>query len=198
MTNLGFGAVAREDADGVTEGEDFFTDSVEEGGGMATWKIGATDASSEEDIAAEEDLGIFFEEAETAVAVAWDFEDLEVEAVDDEGGGGEDLEAWGDGFDIPIEAEIAEEIGLSDHGFGVGMVPDLAMVLALDASSVPDVVDVAVGEEEGFYGVAVIGEPRGGVLWGVDEDAVFGKKEAICVKDSAGEGVDLHSKRAMI
>ena len=188
--------MAGEDADGVAEGEDFFTDSVEEGGGMAAWKIGAADASREEDIAAEEDLGFFFEEAETAVAVAWDFEDVEVEAVDDHGGGGEDLEAWGDGFDIPIEAEIAEEIRLGDHGLGIGMIPDLAMVLALDVGGVPDVVDVAVGEEEVFYGVAVIGEPRGGVLWGIDEDAVFGKKEAICVKDSAGEDIDLHKKRA--
>ena len=42
MTNEGFGPVAGEDADGVTEGEDFFADSVEEGGGMATWKIGAS------------------------------------------------------------------------------------------------------------------------------------------------------------
>ena len=190
--------MAGEDADGVAEGEDFFTDSVEEGGGMAAWKIGATDASREEDIAAEEDLGFIFEEAETAVAVAWDFEDLEVEAVDDQGGGGEDLEAWGDGFDIPIEAEIAEEIRLGDHGLGIGMIPDLAMVLALDVGGVPDVVDVAVGEEEVFDGVAVIGEPRGGALWGIDEDAVFGKKEAICVKDSAGEGIDLHKKRVVI
>ena len=37
---------------------------------------------------------------------------------------------------------------LGDHRLAVGVVADAASVLALDAGGVPDVVDVAVGEEE--------------------------------------------------
>ena len=72
------------------------------------------------------------------------------------------------------------------------MVAHAAAVLALDAGGVPDVVDVAVRKEQRFHRVATRGEPSGGVLRGVDEDAVVAEKEAVRVKDAAGESVEIH------
>ena len=53
-------------------------------------------------------------------------------------------------------------------------------------------IDVAVGEEQRGHGKAVLGQPVSRALGGVDQDAGVGEVEAIGVKDSAGEGVDLH------
>jgi hypothetical protein len=57
------------------------------------------------------------------------------------------------------------------------------------------VVDVAVGEEERGDAVALLGEPVGGALRGVDEEAGIAEVKAVRVKDSAREGVELHEEK---
>jgi len=72
------------------------------------------------------------------------------------------------------------------------MVAHPAAVLLLDARGVPNMIDVAVGEQEGGNLVATFLEPLGGLLRCIDENAAVAQVKAVRIKDSAGKGVELH------
>ena len=161
---------------------------------VAAGEISATDAAGKKDVAAVEEVGRFLQEANVAGAVSGDMEDLEINAFDDLGGGFVGEKVGLDWVDFPIETELFKEIGLCDEGGGVRMITDFAFMLALDAGGVPDMVDMAMGEEEGVDGISLIAEPFGGVLRCIHQDAGPRKKEAIRVEDAAGEGVEIHAR----
>jgi hypothetical protein len=103
-----------------------------------------------------------------------------------------DNEVRPDGLDLEGEAEPFEEIGVGEHLHGILMATELAPVLALDAGGVEDVVDMAVGEEQCFHFQPLLLQPVGGGLRGVDEDAVFLDKKAVCVENTACVGFNAH------
>ena len=125
--------------------------------------------------------------------MAGDFEDLKIDATEVA------IRCFGDRkvrdkrFDIEGEAETAKELGIGDHGDGIRMAADGASVVALDAGGVPNVIDVAVGEEEKANFVAFVREPIGTFLRGVDENAVVGQEKAVGFEHPAGEASDHHS-----
>ncbi len=117
---------------------------------------------------------------------------MEIEVLKGDGRGGFEGESGLDGVDVPGEAEPAEELGVCDHGEGIWVVGDAAAVLALDFGGVPDVVDVAVGEQKEVDLVVLALQPCRSLLGCIDQDSVGGKEKAVGVEDAAGEGVDLH------
>ena len=135
---------------------------------VAARKISAADASSEEDVAAVEEVGRFLQEADMARAVAGDMEDLEIDTFDDLRWGFLGEKVGLDRLNFPIESEFLEEIGFGHKGRGVRVITDFASMLALNAGSIPNMVDVAVGKEKGFDGIPLIAEPFCDVLGGID------------------------------
>ncbi len=142
------GAVSGENRGFVWKCEQLGSDSGEEEVAVPSGQVPAADAAREEDIASENEVVFWEMKAEAAGAVARDFQDVEIEVLEGDGRGGFEGEPGLDGIDVPGEAEPAEELGVGDHGEGVWVVGDAAAVLALDFGGVPDVVDVAVGEQE--------------------------------------------------
>ena len=184
--------MAGEDFDVVAEGEEFGFDAGEKEVAVATREVPAAYAAGEEDVATEYEVVGAREETEAAGAVAGDLEDLEIVATEGAGGGFGDHEIGGECLDLKGETETAEELGIGDHGDGLGVAADGAGVLAVDAGGIPDVINVAVGEEEEADLVSAFREPIGGLLGGVDEDACLRQEEAIRLEHSAGEAVDGH------
>ncbi len=100
------------------------------------------------------------------------------------------------GLDLPGEAELLEEVLLGHRGHRVRVADDAAAVLAHDPGAVPGVIDVAVGQQEGFHPVAGVGEPLGRLLRGVDENSRVRQKKAVRVKDTAGKSIDRERHRS--
>jgi hypothetical protein len=74
----------------------------------------------------------------------------------------------------------------------IGVITDLAGVLALDLRGGPDVVDVAMSEEQEFDAVSSRLQPLRGILGSIEEDIGARAEKAVRVKDAASEGIDLH------
>src|SRR4051794_1419763 len=92
---------------------------------------------------------------------------------------------------IPVEPELPEEPRLGEHFLAVAVVAYQAAVFALDSGGIPHVVDVAVREQQRADFVTALREPSGGVLRRIDEDSRRRKEEAICVKNTTGEEVNV-------
>jgi hypothetical protein len=187
--NFGGRTVTRKDGDVVIEGPELFTDPAEEKVMIAARQVSAADAASEEDVSTIEKVGRLLQEADVTGAVSWDVENLEVDSLDHSGRGFLGKEVRLNGLDFPIKAELFEEVGLGDESGRVGVITDFASVIALDAGGIPNVVDVAVGQEESFHVVTLGLKPFGGVLRRIDQNAGFEQKEAVRVKDAARENV---------
>jgi hypothetical protein len=160
--------MSRQNGGFVWKCEQFGPDSGEEEVAVAPWEVPAADAAGEEDVASENEVVFWEMKAEAARAVAWDFKDVKIEVLEGDGRGGIEGESGLDGVDFPGEAKPAEELGVGDHGEGVWVVGDAAAVSALDFSGVPDVVDVAVGEQEQVDLVVLALQPCRSFLGGID------------------------------
>ena len=96
----------------------------------------------------------------------------------------------GEGAVRPGHAELFEEVPVLCHGQCFVVEEDLALVFLLDFGGIPEVVDVAVGEEECFEVNPFFSQPRRGSLGCIDQDS-FREEERVGFKISAG--VEVHS-----
>src|SRR5207245_6619026 len=109
----------------------------------------------------------------------WDQENLKRQPPQVAGGGLLDLKIGRDGINIPSIAQLAEEIGLGEHREVVGMIADLAAVLAFDQCRIPDVINMSMGEQENLHPVSLGFQPLRATLRSVDENAVGGEVKAV-------------------
>ena len=136
------------DDGGIGEWKDLFSNSREEKLLAPSWEIPATDPIGEKDISSVELFGFRKIEAETSGAVAWDVEELRVEPGGGWGGGVVDELRCGDGADFLGKAKGEHGVGLKAEEGGIGVVVDGALSPIGDIGGVPDMVPVAVSQEE--------------------------------------------------
>ena len=136
------------DDGGIGEWKDLFSNSREEKLLAPSWEIPATDPIGEKDISSVELFGFRKIEAETSGAVAWDVEELRVEPGGGWGGGVVDELRCGNGADFLGKAEGEHGVGLKAEEGGIGVVVDGALSPIGDVGGVPDMVPVAVSQEE--------------------------------------------------
>jgi len=140
--------VAGIDDGGIGEWKNFFSNSGKEKLLASSWEIPATDPIGEKDISSVELFGFRKIEAETSGAVAWDVEELGLEPGGGWGGGVLDELRRGDGADFLGKAEGEHGVGLKAEEGGIGVVVDGALSPIGDVGGVPDMVPVAVSQEE--------------------------------------------------
>ena len=136
------------DDGGIGEWKNFFSNSGKEKLLASSWEIPATDPIGEKDISSVELFGFRKIEAETSGAVAWDVEELGLEPGGGWGGGVLDELRRGDGADFLGKAEGEHGVGLKAEEGGIGVVVDGALSPIGDVGGVPDMVPVAVSQEE--------------------------------------------------
>ena len=136
------------DDGGIGEWKDLFSNSREEKLLAPSWEIPATDPIGEKDISSVELFGFRKIEAETSGAVAWDVEELRVEPGGGWGGGVVDELRCGNGADFLGKAEGEHGVGLKAEEGGIGVVVDGALSPIGDVGGVPDMIPVAVSQEQ--------------------------------------------------
>jgi hypothetical protein len=140
--------VAGIDDGGIGEWKDLFSNSREEKLLAPSWEIPATDPIGEKDISSVELFGFRKIEAETSWAVARNVEELGVGPGGGWGGGVVDELRRGDGADFLGKAKGEHGVGLKAEEGGIGVVVDGALSPIGDIGGVPDMVPVAVSQEE--------------------------------------------------
>ena len=136
------------DDGGIGEWKDLFSNSREEKLLAPSGEIPATDTIGEKDISSVELFGFRKIEAETSGAVAWDVEELGVEPGGGWGGGVVGELSCGDWADFLGESKGEHRVGLKTEEGGVGVVVDGALSPIGDIGGVPDMIPVAVSQEE--------------------------------------------------
>ena len=136
------------DDGGIGEWKDLFSNSRKEKLLAPSWEIPATDPIGEKDISSVELFGFRKIEAETSGAVAWDVEELRVEPGGGWGGGVVDELRCGNGADFLGKAEGEHGVGLKAEEGGIGVVVDGALSPIGDVGGVPDMIPVAVSQEQ--------------------------------------------------
>ena len=136
------------DDGGIGEWKDFFSNSRKEKLLAPSWEIPATDPIGEKDISSVELFGFRKIEAETSWAVARNVEELGVGPGGGWGGGVVDELRRGDGADFFGKAKGEHGVGLKAEEGGIGVVVDGALSPIGDIGGVPDMVPVAVSQEE--------------------------------------------------
>ena len=174
----------------VGQGVELLVDSADQEVSIAAGKIPPTDAACEEDIAAEDLFGVVSDEAEGTGAVSGNVSAVEGDPVDGAGSVSWDDFTAGEGAVRPGHAELFEEVSVLCHGQRFVVEEDLALVFLLDFGGIPEVVDVAVGEEECFEVNPLFSQPRRGSFGCIDQDS-FREEERVGFKISAG--VEVHS-----
>jgi hypothetical protein len=140
--------VAGVDDGGIGEWKDFFSNSRKEKLLASSGEIPATDPIGEKDISSVELFGFRKIEAETSWAVARNVEELGVGPGGGWGGGVVDELRCGDGADFLGKAKGEHRVGLKAEEGGIGVVVDGALSPIGDIGGVPDMVPVAVSQEE--------------------------------------------------
>jgi hypothetical protein len=133
---------------GIGEWKDLFSNSREEKLLAPSGEIPATDPIGEKDISSVELFGFRKIEAETSWAVARNVEELGVGPGGGWGGGVVDELRCGDGADFLGKAKGEHGVGLKAEEGGIGVVVDGALSPIGDIGGVPDMVPVAVSQEE--------------------------------------------------
>ncbi len=136
------------DDGGIGEWKDFFSNSRKEKFLASSGKFPATDPIGEKDISSVELFGFRKIEAETSRAVAGNVEELGVGPGGWWGGGVVDELRRGDGADFLGKAKGEHGVGLEAEEGGIGVVVDGALSPIGDVGGVPDMVPVAVSQEE--------------------------------------------------
>ena len=136
------------DDGGIGEWKDLFSNSREEKLLAPSGEIPATDPIGEKDISSVELFGFRKIEAETSWAVARNVEELGVGPGGGWGGGVVDELRCGDGADFLGKAKGEHGVGLKAEEGGIGVVVDGALSPIGDIGGVPDMVPVAVSQEE--------------------------------------------------
>ena len=154
------------------ERENFFLNACDEEVSTSSGQVPATDAIGEEDVSAEKLVSLWEVEAEATWAVSWNVEKFGLGP----SGRGRSffLEELGgvDGLDFLGEAESEHGVGFETEKGGVGMIIDGASSPLCDGGGVPDMVPVAVGEEEGVRFKVFCFEEIEKTLGGIDGEKV--------------------------
>ncbi len=186
------GTVPRKDLHIVPQREELCANPGKEQVLVASGQVPASHTAGKQHVPAKDQPLGTGKKAEASRAMPGHFEHLEFHASELAGGRFGDHQLRHERLDIEREPEPAEEIRLGDHRDRVRMAADLAAVLAADAGGVPDVIDMAVGEQEEADVVSLPGQPAGGVLRGVDQDAALREVKAVRVEHPAGKAVYDH------
>ena len=136
------------DDGGIGEWKDSFSNSRKEKLLASSGEIPTTDPIGEKDISSVELSGFRKIEAETSWAVARNVEELGVGPGGGWGGGVVDELRRGDGADFLGKAKGEHGVGLKAEEGGIGVVVDGALSPIGDIGGVPDMVPVAVSQEE--------------------------------------------------
>ena len=131
------------------ERENFFLNACNEEVSTSSGQVPATDAIGEEDVSAEKLVSFWEVEANATWAVTWNVEKF---GLGPSGRGGSFfIEELGglDRLDFLGQAKSEHGIGFETEKGGVGMIIDGASSPLRDGGGVPDLVPVAVGQEEG-------------------------------------------------
>lgn len=131
------------------EGENFFTNAGKELIPVAPRKIPAADPIRKENIAAEKLVGGGKIKTEAAGAVPGDVEEFGLGPFSRHGAGFVQHPGGLDGTETLGEAEGEHGVGLEAEEGGIGVVVDGATGPVSEVRSIPDVVPVSVGEQEG-------------------------------------------------
>jgi len=130
------------------EWEDLFPDSIKENFATASGEVPATDAVGKKNIAAKKLAVLGKVETKAAGAVAWNMQKLGFGPIGGERGGFVEKLGGRNGAKFFREAEGEHGVRLEAEKGGVGMIVDGALCPLGEVSGVPDVVPVAVSEEE--------------------------------------------------
>ncbi len=154
------------------ERENFFLNACDEEVSTSSGQVPATNAIGKEDVSAEKLVSFWEIEAKATWAVSWNVEKFGLGP----SGRGRSffLEELGgvDGLDFFGEAESEHGVGFETEKGGVGMIIDGASSPLCDGGGVPDMVPVAVGEEEGVRFKVFCFEEIEKTLGGIDGEKV--------------------------
>ena len=126
--------------------------------------------------------------------MAWDVEDLKIDALQENGERFLDEKIGFDGFDFPAEPQALEKKWIDEHLLAVAMIPDLAAVFALDPRGIDDMIDVAMSQEQKLHLMPVFLEPLGRVLRRIHQNTRGSIEKAVRIENTAGESIQLHGK----
>jgi len=163
------------------ERENFFLNACNEEVSTSSGQVPATDAIGKEDVSAEKLVSLSEVEAEATWAVSWNVEKLGLGP--SERGRSFFLEELGgvDGLDFLGETESEHGVGFETEKGGVGMIIDGASSPLCDGGGVPDMVPMAVGEEEGVRFKVFCFEEIEKTLGGIDSEKVSLEVEQVGV-----------------
>jgi len=154
------------------ERENFFLNARDEEVSTSSGQVPATDAIGKEDVSAEKLVSLWKVEAEATRAVPWNVEKFGLGP----SGRGRSffLEELGgvDGLDFLGETESEHGVGFETEKGGIRMIIDGASSPLGDGGGVPDMIPVAVGEEEGVRFKIFCFEEIEKTLGGIDSEKV--------------------------
>ena len=172
------------------ERENFFLNACDEEVSTSSGQVPATDAIGEEDVPAEKLVSLWEVEAEATWAVSWHVEKFGLGP----SGRGRSffLEELGgvDGLDFLGEAESEHGVGLETEKGGIRMIIDGASSPLCDGGGVPDMIPMAVGEEEGVRFKVFCFEEIEKTLGGIDGEKVSLEVEKVGIGLSEPAGKD--------
>jgi len=172
------------------ERENFFLNACDEEVSTSSGQVPATNAIGKDDVSAEKLVSLWEVEAEATWAVPWNVEKLGLGP----SGRGRSffVEKLGsvDGLDFLGEAESEHRVGFETEKGGVGMIIDGASSPLCDSGGVPDMVPVAVGEEEGVRFKVFCFEEVEKTFGGIDSEKVALEVEKVGVGLSEPAGKD--------
>ena len=152
--------------------ENFFLNACDEEVSTSSGQVPATDAIGKEDVSTEKLVSLWEVEAEATWAVSWNVEKF---------GLGPSGRGWSfflkelggvDGLDFFGETKSEHGVGFETEKGAIGMIIDWASGPLRDGGGVPDMVPVAVGEEEGVRFKIFCFEEIEKTLGGIDSEKV--------------------------
>ena len=190
MGHGGGGAVAGIDNRPSGQGEDLFPDAGEKLSTVAAGEIPAAHAFGKEDIPAVQLPGAGKIKAEAARAVSGNEEQSGISPGRRDGAGLFQELGGRDGAETLGQAEAEHGVGLEAEKSGIGMIINGATGPVGQVGGVPDVVPVAVGEEEGVGFDFFLFQKVEKALRRVDGDPVVAEIDEVGVGGGEAAGVD--------
>jgi len=172
------------------QGKDFFANPGKKQLPVASGKIPPTDAIGKQDISAKESAGIGKVQAEAAGAVPGHKEELGVPPGRRNGTGFLQQLRRGDGAKTLGKAESEHGIGLEAEKRGVGMVVHGATGPVGQVGRVPDVIPVAVSDEEGVWFGFFLFQKIEETLRGIDGKPMAAKIHKVGVGGGEAAAID--------
>ena len=110
--------MAGQDGDVVTERKYLFSDSFDQEIEITAGQVAASDATREQDVAANQQLVFARKEAKAAGTMPWDFQHLHFQTEKDPARCFLDKKIGRDRFDLKLKAKAAKELRIGNHRRG--------------------------------------------------------------------------------